>query len=220
MGESNSTEKENKYRPIIINTSNLGWNKTQTIIILILLLVILLMRQCGGSKNTKPVEPKVVTKIETVWDTLEIEKEVYVPKWRTKVVTKYDTTFIEVETKIDTLNILKDYYSKYVYVDTLSLDSIGYITVVDTITENKILRRSLDRKIQIPTKIVNNTVYINEREFYAGMGARTNGSNITWMGLEGVYRAKTGNTYLIGVGTDNENKISVGGSVHWRIGGN
>jgi len=58
------------------------------------------MRQCGGSKNTKPVEPKVVTKIETVWDTLEIEKEVYVPKWRTKVVTKYDTTFIEVETEI------------------------------------------------------------------------------------------------------------------------
>ncbi len=220
MGESNSTEKENNVGPIIINTPRLGWNKSQTIIILILLIVILLMRQCNGSKNVQPVEKEVITKIETVWDTLEIEKEVYVPKWRTKVETKYDTTFIEVEAEVDTLEILKDYYTKYEYIDTLFLDSLGYITLIDTITENKISKRSKDFQIQIPTKTINKVVYINEREFYAGLGARTNGKNISWMGLEGLYRTKNGNTFTLGIGTDDENKFSLGGGVHWRIGGN
>lgn len=181
------------------------------------------MQQCNGSifnRFNEPVEPKVVTKIDTVWKKVEIEKEIYVPKWRTKVVTEYDTIEVLIPQDVDTLSILKDYYSEYRYIDTLFLDTLGFVTIIDTITQNTILRRDVGFDIQIPTKIINNTVYINERELYAGIGARTNGSNISWMGLEGVYRTRKGNTLMIGVGTDNENKFSVGGGLHWRIGGN
>lgn len=197
--------------------------KVQTLIIVILVIIILLMQQCNGSifnRFNEPVEPKVVTKIDTVWKKVEIEKEIYVPKWRTKVVTEYDTIEVLIPQDVDTLSILKDYYSEYRYIDTLFLDTLGFVTIIDTITQNTILRRDVGFDIQIPTKIINNTVYINERELYAGIGARTNGSNISWMGLEGVYRTRKGNTLMIGVGTDNENKFSVGGGLHWRIGGN
>lgn len=216
MGESTITEEKNT------NTNRrmtgFSWERIQSIIIVILFIVILLMRQCSGSKNIEPIKEKVVTKVEIVRDTVELEKTVYVPKWRTKIETKYDTTYIDVPADVDTLDILKDYYSKYEYTDTLFLDSLGYVVLTDTITQNTILKRSQRLNIVIPTKIIDNTVYINNREFYAGFGARTNGQNMSWMGLEGVMRSKKGNTFILGVGTDNENNFSLGGSVHWRIG--
>lgn len=216
MGESTSTKEEdsNKHRNMI----NFTWERIQSITIVILVIVILLMQQCNGKKS-EPVETKVVTVTETVWDTLEVEKKVYVPKWRTKILKETDTVEVIVQQEVDTVSILKDYYTKYVYNDTLFLDSLGYISLTDTITQNKIITRNPNYHIQIPTKTLKETIYVNNREFYAGFGARTNGSSINWMGLEGLYRNKKGNIFTIGLGTDTENKLSVGGSIHWRIGG-
>jgi len=201
-----------------------GWERFQSMTIVILVIIILLMQKCSGGGifniNKRPIEQKVITKVDTVWQEVEIEKEVYVPKWRTKVVTEHDTVEVLIPQEIDTLSILKDYYTQYQYIDTLFLDSLGFIVLTDTISKNTILKRDPDFQIQVPTKIIDNIVYINEREFYAGMGARTNGENISWMGLEGVYRTRRGNTFILGIGTDNENQFSLGGGVHWRIGGN
>ena len=192
------------------------WERIQSIVIVILVIVILLMSQCNGGEVI--TEPKIITRTTTVWDTVEVEKEVYVPKWRTKVVTKYDTVEVLIPQDVDTLSILKDYYSQYVYLDTINLDTLGFITIRDTVTENKIMNRYPDIQINVPTKIIERDIYINNREFYAGIGARTNGNHISWMGLEGVFRNKQGNTFVLGVGTDDENKLSVGGGVHWKIG--
>lgn len=218
MGESTITEEKDTNTNRRMN--NFSWERIQSIIIVILFIVILLMRQCGGNNEVQPTEEKIVTKVEIVRDTIELENTVYVPKWRTKIETKFDTTYIETPTKVDTLEILKDYYSKYEYVDTLFLDTLGYVILTDTITQNTILKRSQIPNIVIPTKIIDNTVYINNREFYAGFGVRTNGQNMSWMGLEGVLRNKKGNTFVVGLGTDNENNFSAGAGVHWRIGNN
>jgi hypothetical protein len=177
------------------------------------------MQQCNGG-NEDVIEPKVITETVTVWDTLEIETEVYIPKWRTKIVKEYDTVEVKIPQEVDTLSILKDYYAEYTYIDTISLDSLGYISLIDTISRNSILSRDPNIQIQIPIKTIKETIYINNREFYAGFGVRTNGQNMSWMGLEGVMRSKKGNTFVLGLGTDNENNFSLGGSVHWRIGDN
>ena len=176
------------------------------------------MSQCNGGGGDVVTEPKVITETKTVWDTVEIEKEVYIPKWKTKVVIEYVTVEVPVPQEVDTTAILKDYYSQYVYLDTINLDTLGYITILDTVTENKIMNRYPDIQLTIPTKIIKRDIYINNREFYAGIGARTNGNNLSWMGLEGVFRNKQGNTFVLGVGTDDENKLSIGGGVHWKIG--
>lgn len=194
----------------------LTWERIQSIVIVILVIVILLMSQCNGGEVI--TEPKIITRTTTVWDTVEVEKEIYVPKWRTKVVTEYDTVELLIPQYVDTLSILKDYYSQYVYLDTINLDTLGYITIRDTVTENKIMNRYPDIQINVPTKIIERDIYINNREFYAGIGTRTNGNHISWMGLEGVFRNKQGNTFILGVGTDDENKLSIGGGVHWKIG--
>ena len=218
MGEDIITEEKNRYGRFMIRKGSL-WERIQSIIIVVLFIIILFLQNCGNKKEDineikKPV--KIITQIDTVWSTVEIEKKVYIPKWKTKV----DTVKVEVPIKVDTTEILKDYYALYEFVDTLKIDTIGYIILTDTITENNIYKRGLYKNIQIPTKEIKTTEYINNREFYTGFGARSDGNTISWMGLEGAFRNKRGNLFVIGLGTDTENNLSVGGSVHWKIGKN
>ena len=88
---------------------NVG-SKLQNLIIIVLCILVLL-KTCGGGDNV--TTEKVVTKIETRYDTLTVEKKVYIPKYKTRIETKTITDTIVLKSKIDTLEILKDYYSKY-----------------------------------------------------------------------------------------------------------
>src|SRR6056300_687855 len=121
MGQSDITKEENTITNRRMKRN--GWERFQSMTIVILVIIILLMQQCNGSgisifgRKSNPIEPKIVTEIVTVWDTLEIEKEVYVPKWRTKVVKEYDTIEVKVPQDVDTLSILRDYYTEYQYID-------------------------------------------------------------------------------------------------------
>ena len=151
----------------------------------------------------------------TITDTITVVEEKFIPKWRTKVVR--DTVEVQKVLEVDTLEILKDYFEKYVYLDTIQIDTLGYVTILDTLSQNRILYRKPTINIQIPTKTITIVERENEREYYAGLGVRTTMNRYTWMGLEGVIRTKKGNTFLVGFGTDNENNFSMGGSVHWKI---
>ena len=53
--------------------------------LLIVVLVAFLLFQRGCSSNHDKVEPKVITNIETKWDTITVEKKIYVPKQSLKV---------------------------------------------------------------------------------------------------------------------------------------
>ena len=97
------------------------------------------------------------------------------------------------------------------------IDTIGFIAIEDTIFRNEVIYRKPSINIKIPSKTVNIIQKVNEREYYIGLGTRTTMNKYTWMGLEGSMRTKKGNVFLLGVGTDNENNFSLGGSVHWKI---
>ena len=126
--------------------------------LLIVVLVIFLLFQKGCSSNSVVVEPKVITKIETRWDTITVSKEIYIPKWKTKIITKYESDTIIINIPIDTLEILKDYYSKNIYVDKIELDSLGTITITDTVTQNTIISRSVISDILVPTTTITSDI--------------------------------------------------------------
>jgi len=99
----------------------------QTLVILVLVILVLL-KTCGGLGSSDPIE-KVITKVEVRYDTLEVEKRVFVPKVKTVIRTNTITDTVFKKYKIDTLAILKDYYSaqgKYYGVD--GVGSIEEIT--------------------------------------------------------------------------------------------
>ena len=186
--------------------------------LLIVVLVIFLLFQKGCSFNSDMVEPKVITKVETKWDTITVNKEIYVPKWKTKIITKYKNDTIVINTPIDTLEILKDYYSKNVYIDEIILDSLGVVTITDTITQNTILSRSVVSNILIPTTTITSDIYVNSRELYWGLNIAGRSSQINYLGGGLLYKSKNKNIYGLGVGVNENFQPILSASYYMKIG--
>jgi len=184
----------------------------QSLLIVTLVVIILFMRACDGGDT--PIEPEVITKIETKYDTITIEKISYVPKWRTKIVTAIDTF----QAPIDTLAILKDYYAKYYYSDTLQIDTIGYAVINDTVTQNSILARDFKTNILIPTTIITKEIYLNNNEFYWGVGLQGRTDQINYLGTELLYRNKKKQAYGFGIGVNQDFQPVLSGRMYWKIG--
>ena len=110
---------------------------------------------------------------------VKVETPVYVPKWRTKVetVTEFEFETDTFYTPIDTNEILKDYYSKYAYQDTVQVDTFGNIVISDTITKNYIIARKVQSNLEIPEITIEKTIYLNNREWYAGVEEFDHGSD-------------------------------------------
>ena len=173
------------------------------------------MRACSGSRDhTQQTSSPNITKIETKWDTVKIDSLVYIPKWKTKIETIHDT----IPANIDTLDILKDYYSKYFYTDTLDLDSLGSIIINDTISKNSIISREIQPNILIPTTTIANTVYINKREFYGGFGIKGRTNQLNYLGGELLFKTKNNQAYNIGIGLNQDFKPVLGFGMYWKIG--
>lgn len=189
------------------------FNNIQSLLIVVLAVLLLLQKGCS-----KPavVKPKVVTTTEIKWDTVQVEKVVYQPKWRTRTEYKWDT--VNTPLSLDTVAIINDYFSKYTYIDTLNFDSLGYVMVIDTITQNQITGRNVQSNIRIPTKIITNDVYLNRREFYFGVSVGSTPTQIQGINGELLYINKKRQGYGIGVGVNPEFQPIYTGRLYWKIG--
>ena len=189
----------------------------RNLIILVLIVVILLLRQCSGDGGEiTPSEPTIVTKVETKYDTITIDKKVYVPKWKTKIVTQVDS--ILVNTPIDTLEVLKDYYAKNVFVDKIELDSLGFVTITDTIWKNTLFNRLVESEIIIPTTTVTQTEYINPREFYIGFGLNGTTKQFNYVGGSILYRTRKKQAFGLGIGLNDQFQPIISTQFLWKLG--
>ena len=201
------------------------FNNIQLVIIVVLVIIIILQQQCSGpaaglnlfNKNlphTPAIEGSVITKIETKWDTVKIDSLIYIPKWKTRIVTEHDT----IPADIDTLSILKDYYSKYFYTDTLDLDSLGNIVINDTISKNQIIFREINPNIYIPTTTIERDSLISKHEFYYGFGLAGNQNQFSYIGGELLWRSKRKKVIGLGVGINQNLQPVLTGRLFWKIG--
>ena len=205
MGQNVSTKKENYARR----------GRVKNITIFTLIVVILFLIKCEEDNKLTISEPITIIETETLIDTIETVKIKTLWKTNTKFI--YDTVIVNVPIEVDTLNIIQRYHQRNVYIDTLQIDSIGYVQVIDTIYNNNILSRSYIQDIEIPIKTINRIEDINKLELYVGFGTRYNMKKINWMGLEGAVKSRKGNLFILGLGTDIENNLSIGGGIHWKL---
>jgi len=175
------------------------------------------MRACSGdgknNNNVTITTPSTITETRVEWDTLKIDSLVYVPRWKTKTNIVHDTILAD----IDTLKILKDYYAKYFYADTLNLDSLGNIVIKDTISRNSIIFRKITPNILFPTTTTTNTVYINRREFYGGFGIKGRSNQLNYLGGELLFRTKNEQAYSVGVGINQDFQPVLGFGMYWKF---
>jgi hypothetical protein len=162
-------------------------------------------------------------------DTIDIVK--------TKVVTKkgediYHETIVEKEViipaVIDTAALLKDYYSKVLYKDTLVLpDSLGTVSVIDTITQNKILGRTFNASVKQRT--IKETTIVKElpktKVFYGLEGGFNKADFVSSVGAGVLINTKKDKIYQLGLGVTNQTTDGtnggftpyVRGGVYWKI---
>jgi hypothetical protein len=183
----------------------------QTLLIVVLAVLLLLQRSCS---STPQVEPKVITEVVTNWDTVKVTTKEYVPKYIRKTIVDIDTF----KAPIDTVSILKDYYAKYFYTDTIKIDTLGTIVINDTVTRNLISIRDVQSNIFIPTTTVTNTIYINKREFFGGVSVGANQQMIQNINGEFLYVNKKRNAYGFGIGLDPNFQPIYTVRMYWKIG--
>ena len=183
----------------------------QTLLIVVLAVLLFLQRSCS---STPPVEPKVITEIVTHWDTVKVETTKYVPKIVEKVVVDIDTF----SAPIDTVTVLKNYYAKYFYTDTIQLDTLGSIVINDTITRNLISMRDVQSNIFIPTTTITNTIYLYKREFYGGFSVGATNQAVQNINGELLYINKKRDAYGFGVGLNPQWQPVYTVRMYWKIG--
>lgn len=196
----------------------------KSIIIICLVIVILLLKMCSPKPPVKPgddikVKGKKYVVLHRIIDTQ------YIPK--TKIVYKPGETiyvekpiYIDVPVDVDTGAILKDYYAKRVYKDTIKLeDSLGTIALVDTIQENKIkgrLFKSNINQIVIKDSIIVEKPSVNQ-VYVGGVIGVDRVVGINFFGPSLVLKTKTDNMYSLGFGINNNRTTSVQLGALWKI---
>ena len=156
---------------------------------------------------------------------------------KTKVVTKkgediYHETIVEKEViipaVIDTMALLKDYYSKVLYKDTLILpDSLGTVSILDTITQNKILGRTFNANVKQRT--IKETMIVKElpktKVFYGLEGGFNKADFVSSVGAGVLINTKKDKIYQLGLGVNNKTTDGttgafspyIRGGVYWKI---
>lgn len=195
----------------------------KTILIIALVAVILIMRACGD-KSEKPQEiiqvegkPYIVVKREV--DTLYKEVIKKVVK-EGKTIYKDTPVYVEVPQIVDTQKILKDFYTKNIYRDTLKLsDSLGYVAVSDTIFKNSILTRTWDshvNKITITDKVFLKDLPKNQ-VFFGGVVGFDRVNVVNFVGPSLVFKNKKDNLYSLSFGYGLNRSFSLQGGIYWKI---
>ena len=196
-----------------------------------LLIVVVVFQQCGGNKKTTgeivKVDGKKYELIKHEIDTFEIVK--------TKVVTKkgediYHETIKEVTipTIVDTQALLQDYFAKNIYKDTLNLpDSLGTVSLIDTITQNKIFGRTFNASVKQRT--IKETTIVKElpktKVFYGLEGGFNKADVVSHLGLGVLINTKQDKMFHLGLGVANRTIDGtsgtlapyIGGGVYWKI---
>lgn len=204
----------------------------KNIAIAALVVIVLLEYFNPGGKmpgRTVRIDGKKYEVIKHDIDTFEVVK--------TKVVTKkgediYHETIVEkqivIPAVVDTQALLKDYYSKVLYKDTLFLpDSLGTVALTDTITQNKILGRTFNAKVK--QREIKETMIVKElpktQVYYGLTGGFNKADVISNVGAGVLVKTKKDKIYQLGLGVSNKvtdgtnGTLSpfIGGGIYWKI---
>lgn len=172
------------------------------IIIILSIVVVLLI----NSRSTK-IESTIITHADTLYHDTTITKYKKGYDIAYKVINNiHDSVQVYVH---DTVSIINDYLTVKEYTDTLRIDTNSYVSIVDTISQNKIIGRSFEAKLREKTIVITNDIYHPESNgFYLGPIADLRRfDNKVGIGVGLMY--KTSKSQLIGVNLTT-NQISLG----------
>ena len=214
-------------------------------LLIIALCVVLLIRGCGN-EDTKDIETvevdgKDYELLKQTIDTVFVTKEIKVPTYIPKYITKVETVEVQIPIDIDTLAIVEKYFSTYHVKDTLNLayefptgvtdslgnkppPTLGFGIITDNISQNAIISRDVDWTFQIPT--IYNTTIVKElpkTQLYWGLNGGFNREDVvTNLSTSLLLKTKKDKIFQLGLGVQNNSNIQqlspyISGGMYWKI---
>ena len=200
-------------------------DKLLGIVVVSLVAYVFYLRGCEGKSEAKGPDTLVVH--DTSWQVHEktIVKEVpflkEVPVPHEVLVTKYqaDTSYPKLKAQYD--HLVKQYAAKRVYSDTISVGKYGHIKLTDTVSENKLGKRTVKENYKIPevTKTVTITKYAEPtRQLYVGGGINAT-SLSSFRSVEGgvLYKNKKDQIFGAKVEVNVDGSVTYGVQSYWKI---
>lgn len=131
-----------------------------------------------------------------------------------------DTNYSRLKAQYETLTAL--FMSKNIYRDTVMIDSIGYITITDTVQQNILNNRSFTYTYKIPSTSELITILkpeLNHHQFYVGGGINTYRFFVPFSLEAGlILKTKRDHIYGLKIGSDLNKQVFYGFQTYWRIG--
>lgn len=193
--------------------------KTNFLSIIILILVsILFLQRCDNKISTE--KPTVIK--DTVWVNKEnttITKPVLIKTILGKKEIQYvpDTSYIKLVKQYEKL--VKEFTASNIQTDKIKIDSIGYISITDTISKNLIIGRKTSYNFKYP--IITTTIKLppeRKNQLYYGGGLQGgNGQLINQFNAGLLLKTKSDQIYGIYSGMDTNGKIQFGLQSYWKI---
>jgi hypothetical protein len=196
-------------------------------ILVILLIGVVVFQQCGRQTETPgeiiSVDGKDYELLKHTIDTVYQEIKVEVPTDVPEYITKIETVEVEIPANVDSLQIIKDYFSKYEVKDTLLLEGLGKGYITDIISQNKIESRNIKWDYKIPTILDTKIVKeLPKNQLYLGLNTNFDKANvINSVGVGVILKTKRDRIYQLNTGLSNsitgETQPYLGGGMYWKI---
>lgn len=192
------------------------------IIIIVLVAIIILMRSCQSTFF--PQKPTVVTTYDTIWKETHdtIIKEVKVVK--REYIKPKEPQYTPGE-NIDTCRarfsyLLKKHIARTTYKDTIFLDSLGTVTVIDTVWLNKLSKRTYIKDYKIPL-VTKTTTIIKQpdpkRQLYIGGNLFGDKTQLQLFAPGLLYKDRKDRIFQANAGFNFNGTITVGLGAYWKI---
>jgi hypothetical protein len=90
--------------------------------------------------------------------------------------------------------------------------------ITDTISQNQIKSRKISYTFTYPRTTIRETIILNKRELYFGIGLTGNQDQLQYLGGEMVYKNKKRQAYGLGVGVDQNLVPVISARMYWKLG--
>jgi hypothetical protein len=181
------------------------------------------MRACDTTVDI-PNEPIVLTKYDTIWkhthDTIIKKVKVVKVEYIKPEGPEY-TPGEHIDTCAARFNyLLKQHSAIRTYKDTIALDSLGTITVIDTVWLNKLKKRTYIKNYKIPSVTKTTTIIKQQdpkRQLYFGGNLFGDNRNLQSISPGIIYKDKKDRIFQANVGLSFNGQVIYGIGTYWKI---
>lgn len=197
--------------------------KILTNIVIIFLLLVLLFRTC---RNPHPTSSPTKIIRDTTWihkDTIVYSKPQIIKTIPSVSTKEYYTKEYLPDTNYQKLvlqyrEVVDKLLSQNIYLDSVKIDTTGYAYIKDTISQNKILGRSLSYSIKYPT-ITERIIEPEKKrnQVYAGFSILGQPFPLNSINGELLFKNKVDNIFGASIGITSDSKLQYGVRYYTKI---